>query len=144
MMRCFQQKLMVVQRSPKTLELDGGSIQQASSTCGVGSSCKTVPESCSFIHRGAFLVNRACRLLATDNESEARLEPVEHEWEEHFGTLRPSKCMERLPQNVVAICRRSGKCDTQRCGCRSAGVTCVIFCYGKKDNSTCINLPRKV
>ena len=30
------------------------------------------------IHRGAFLVNRACRLLATDNEREARLEPVEH------------------------------------------------------------------
>ena len=55
------------------------------------------------IHRGAFLVNRACRLLATDNEREARLEPVEHEWEEHFGTLLPSKCMRRLPQNVVAI-----------------------------------------
>ena len=72
------------------------------------------------------------------------LEPVEHEWEEHFGTLLHTKCMKRLPQNVVAICRCAGKCDTQRYGCRSAGVTCVIFCHGKKDNSSCINLPRKV
>ena len=30
------------------------------------------------IHRGAFLVNRACRVLATDNEREARLATVEH------------------------------------------------------------------
>ena len=47
-------------------------------------------------------------------------------------------------QNVVAICRCAGKCGTERCGCRSAGVTCVIFCHGKKDNSSCINMPRKV
>ena len=30
------------------------------------------------IHRGDFLVNRACRLLATDVERDARLELVEH------------------------------------------------------------------
>ena len=87
------------------------------------------------------------RLLATYNERQARLEPVEHEWEAHFGTLLPYKCMKRLPQNVVAIYRCACKCelcDTQRCGCCSAGVTCVMFCHGKKDNSSCINLPRKV
>ena len=41
---------MVVQRS-RTLELDGGSRQQASATCGEGSSCKTVPESCRSFQR---------------------------------------------------------------------------------------------
>ena len=30
------------------------------------------------IHRGAFIVNRACRVLATYNEREARLATVEH------------------------------------------------------------------
>ena len=95
------------------------------------------------IHPGALLVNRACELLATDNEREVIAEPVEHGWEEHFGKLLPSECMTTLPQNVVAIGRCAGKYDTQRCGCRSVGVTCVIFCNGKSDNSSCKNLPRK-
>ena len=118
--------------------------QYTSSRAGIYALPPTSSEIRGHILRGAFLVKRACRLLATDNERDARFEPVEHEWEEHFGTLLPSKCMRRLSHNVVAICRRAGKCDTQRCGCRSAGVTCVIFCYGKKDNSSCINMPRKV
>ena len=118
--------------------------QYTSSMAGIDALPPTSSEKRGHIHRGAFLVNRACRLLATDNEREASLEPVEHEWEEHFGTLLHTKCMKRLPQNVVAICRCAGKCDTQRYGCRSAGVTCVIFCHGKMDNSSCINLPRKV
>ena len=114
--------------------------QYTSSRTGIDALPPTSSEIRGHIHQGAFLVNRACRLLATYIEREARLEPVEHEWEEHFGTLLPRKCMKRLPQNVVAICRCAGKCDTQRCGCRSAGVTCVIFV----GNSSCINLPRKV
>ena len=36
---------------PETLELDGGSRQQASATCGVGCSCKTMPESCRSFQR---------------------------------------------------------------------------------------------
>ena len=71
-------------------------------------------------------MNRACKLFATDNEREARLEPVEHEWEEHFGTPLPSKCMKPLPKNVVVICRCAGKCDTQRCGCRSSSVRHIL------------------
>ena len=118
--------------------------QYTSSRAGIDALPPTSSEIRGHILRGAFLVNRACQLLATDNEREASLEPVEHEWEEHFGTLLHTKCMKRLPHNVVAIYRCAGKCDTQRYGCRSAGVTCVIFCHGKKDNSSCINLPRKV
>ena len=108
--------------------------QYTSSRAGIDALPPTSSEIRGHIHRGAFLVNRACRLLATDNEREASLEPGEHKWEEHFGTLLHTKCMKRLPQNVVAIGRCAGKCDTQRYGCRSAGVTCVIFCHGKKDN----------
>ena len=68
---------------------------------------------------------------------------MEHGWEEHLGKPLPSECMKTLPQNVVAIVRCAGKCDTQRVECRSVGVTCVIFCNGKRDNSSCKNLPRK-
>ena len=91
------------------------------------------------IHRGAFLVHRACQLLATDNEREARLVPVEHGWEDHDGTLLPSKCLKPLPLGLLIMCKCAGKCDTRRCACRAAGVLCVIFCHGKADKS-CNNL----
>ena len=77
--------------------------QYGSSRAGIDARPPTTSEIRGHIHRGAFLVNRACRLLATYNEREPRLEPVKHEWEEHFSTLLPSKCMKRLPQNVIAI-----------------------------------------
>ena len=63
--------------------------QYTSSRAGIDALPPTSSEIRGHIHRGAFLVNRACRLLATDNEREARLEPVDHVWEEHFGTLLP-------------------------------------------------------
>lgn len=93
------------------------------------------------IHRGAFFVHRACQLLVTHDEQE-RLDPVEHGWEEHFGTLLPSKCLKLLSSSFIAICKCGGKCDTRRCGCRSAGVKCCTFCHGKtvSDNSSCKNL----
>ena len=34
---------------------------------------------------------------------DARLEPVEHGWEEHFGTLLPSKCMKPLSHNAHGL-----------------------------------------
>ena len=55
------------------------------------------------MRRGALLVHRACHLLTTADERESRLDPVEHGWEEKFGTLLASKCPNRLPQNVVTI-----------------------------------------
>ena len=51
------------------------------------------------IKRGAFLVHRACHLLATAKEPEERLAPLEHGWEDHSGTLLPSKCLK--PQHRV-------------------------------------------
>ncbi len=39
------------------------------------------------IHRGDFLVHRACNLLEVGKDCETRIDPVEHGWEESFGTL---------------------------------------------------------
>jgi hypothetical protein len=92
------------------------------------------------IRRAAFLVYKACHLLgATSQQRQDNLEPLEHGWEQHFGTLLPSKCMKPLPPTLLTICKCAGKCDTRRCGCRSAGVSCVTFCHGKADNSPCSN-----
>ena len=87
------------------------------------------------IKRGAFLVHRACHLLATAKEPEERLAPLEHGWEDHSGTLLPSKCLKPLPSSLLTVCKCTGKCDTPRCGCRAAGVPCIIFCHGKQENT---------
>ena len=47
------------------------------------------------------------------------MEPVEHGWEEQLGPLLPSKCMERLQQSYIIICKCAGNCETWRCGRRS-------------------------
>ena len=83
------------------------------------------------IKQGAFLVHRDCHLLATAKEPEARLAPMEHGWEEHFGTLLPSKCFQPFPLSLLTVCKCAGKCDTRRCGCRAAEVLSIIFCHGK-------------
>jgi hypothetical protein len=93
------------------------------------------------IKRGAFLVHKTCQLLATAaaNESDARLQPSRYGWEEHFGTLLPSKCMKPLPRSLLTTCECAGKCKSRRYGCRSAGVVCNIFCHGKTDTFLCKN-----
>ncbi|KMQ81860.1 cysteine desulfurase [Lasius niger] len=50
----------------------------------------TTTEIRGHIQRGAFLVHRAIHLLTTSDEHDAVL-PLEHRWEEHFGTSLPSK-----------------------------------------------------
>jgi len=40
----------------------------------------------------------------------ARLEPVEHSWEEQLGPLLPSKCLKHLPQGYVNIYKCAGNC----------------------------------
>lgn len=97
------------------------------------------------ILRGAFLVHKACQLLVSANVQEARLEPTRHGWEDHFGTLLPSKSLKPLPRSIITMCKCAGKCDTRRCGCRAAGGMCVIFCHGKSDACTtsCKNFLRK-
>ena len=77
--------------------------QYTSFRAGIYALPPTSSDTRGHLHRGGFLVNRACRLLATYIERDARLEPVEHWWEEHFGTMLQSKCTKSLPQNVVAI-----------------------------------------
>jgi hypothetical protein len=112
------------------------------SSVGIDALPPTSSEIRGHIQRGAFLVRKACQLLATADEHGARLEPLDHGWEEHFGALLPSKCLKPLSGSFLTICKCAGKCDTRRCGCRSAGVLCVIFCHGKTDNSSCKNLPQ--
>ena len=64
----------------------------SSSRAGIDSLPPTSSVIRGHIKRGAFLVHRACHLLDTAKEQEARLAPIEHGWEEHFGTLLPSEC----------------------------------------------------
>ena len=71
----------------------------------------TSSEITGHIERGAFLVHRAINLLVTVNEP-SQLEPLEHEWEEHFGVLLPSKCLKPLPRDLLTTCNCAGKCDT--------------------------------
>ena len=93
------------------------------------------------IQRGAFLVHKACRLLVTTEERDARLQPLDHGWEEQFGMLLPSKYLNPLPRDLLTICKCVGKCE--RCGCCSAKVNCVTFCHRKARNSSCTNLQHK-
>ncbi|KAK3885499.1 hypothetical protein Pcinc_010240 [Petrolisthes cinctipes] len=94
-----------------------------------------------YIQQGYFLVTRACKLLMTAKEHETLLKAVGHGWDEYFGTLLPSKCMKLLPLTLLTTCKCAGRCTTRFCGCRSAGVQCVIFCHGKRNESLCKNLP---
>ena len=91
------------------------------------------------IQRGAYLVRKACQILATADEREAKLQPLEYGWEEHFSALLPSKCLNPLSPSLLTDCKCAGKCNTQRCGCRSATLKCVILCYGTIQNSSCEN-----
>ncbi|KAL8622995.1 hypothetical protein ACOMHN_027116 [Nucella lapillus] len=108
-----------------------------SATAGIDSLPPTSSVIRGHIHRGAFLVHKACHLLGAARED--CLETLEHGWEQHFGTRLPSKCMKPLPPTLITICKCAGKCDTRRCGCCSAGVCCITFCHGKADNSPCSN-----
>ena len=77
------------------------------------------------IHREAFLIYKACNLL---NISDAHLmdaEPLNHGWEEHFGTMLPSQCMKTFEDSILKIRNSAGKCETMKCGCRSAKVRCT-------------------
>ena len=116
------------------------------SSVGIDALPSTSTEIRGHIQRGAFLVHRACQLLTTANEREARLQPLQHGWGEHFGALLPSKCLKvkPLPRSLLTICKCAGKCDTRRCGCRSAAISCVIFCHRKAENSSCKNLQLKL
>ena len=82
------------------------------------------------IQRDAFLVLRACHLFETAKEPMARLGPMEHGWEEHFGTLLPSKGLKPLPQYVSVSA--SVRLDDV-----AAGVPCITFCHRKVDNPSC-------
>ncbi len=96
------------------------------------------------IHQGAFLMHRACQLLARGGKQEEKLEPVEHGWEEHFGTLLPSKCLMPLPTSIRTVCKCVGKCHTQQCRCYSAEVNCVVFCHRKSNDPHCKNLSQNL
>ena len=71
------------------------------------------------IQRGAFLVHRAFHLFETAKEPMARLGPLEHGWEEHFGTLLLSKGLKPLPPSQPTVCKCVGNCETRQCSCWS-------------------------
>ena len=95
--------------------------------CSANAGLDSLPPTCSVsrghFHRGVYLAYKACHLLqgAGCQESDS-LEPEESGWEQRLGTLLPSKCMKALPPEMSIICKYSGKCDTIRCGCISAGL----------------------
>ena len=55
------------------------------------------------IQRGAFLVHHACPSFETAKEPMARQGPLEHGWEEHVGTLLPSKGLKPLPPSLLTV-----------------------------------------
>jgi len=114
-----------------------------SATVGFEALPPTSSEITGHIQRGAFLVHRACHLLEAVDTRLSESEPLEHGWTEHFGTLLPSKCLNPLPLAMLTLCKCVGKCDTGRCGCRSAGVSCTVLCHRKAYNPSCANLTRK-
>ena len=90
------------------------------------------------IHRGAYQIRKSCNIL--EKEARERLDdPLENGWVELFGMLVPAKCMKALPDKVLKLCKCDGKCKTNRCSCKSAGVKCTIYCHGKGIQSSCMN-----
>ena len=61
-----------------------------SANIGIDALLPTSSEIGGHIQRGTFLVHKACRLLVTTEERDARLQPLDHGWEEQFGMLLPS------------------------------------------------------
>jgi len=68
--------------------------------CGIDALPPTSSVIRGHIHRGEFLVYQACQLPRT-GQGVAKLKPVEHGWEEQFGSLLPSKCLKPLPQSYI-------------------------------------------
>ena len=83
------------------------------------------------IHRGAFLIYKACNLLNISDAHIMDAEPLNHGWDERFGTILPSQCMKTFKDSIRKICNCAGKCETMKCGCSSAEVRCTMFCHGK-------------
>ena len=88
------------------------------------------------IHRGALLIYRVCHLLDRDPEE---LDPNEYGWEENFGIMLPSQCLKSIPDNMLSLCKCTGKCDKGRCSCKAGGVKCTVFCHGRNNNLLCTN-----
>ena len=82
-----------------------------SATAGIGSLPPTSSVMIGHIQRGAFLLYKACHLLAgVCQQSNDPLEPQEYGWENRFSTLLPSKHMKVLPFRFTTICKCTGKC----------------------------------
>ena len=90
------------------------------------------------IHRGAYLIRKACSLL-TEDMRDRFIDPLENGWVEKFGMLVPAKCMKSLPETVLKLCKCEGTCLNKRCTCKAANVKCTIYCHGKNSTSTCAN-----
>ena len=50
-----------------------------------------------------------------------------------------SKCLKPIPDNMLSLCKCTGKCDKGRCSCKAGGVKCTVFCHGRNNNLLCTN-----
>ena len=90
------------------------------------------------IHRGAYLINKSCKLLE-DKQYEQPDNALEHGWIEKIGVFLPSKCFKYLPEKFLQTCKCAGNCETKRCKCKAAGVKCTMYCHSKNSSEPCIN-----
>ena len=79
----------------------------------------------SFILSLYIYIYRACHLLNGDPEE---LNLNLYGWEENYGIMLPSKCLDLIPDIVLNLCKCTNKCDSLKCTCIAGVVNCTTFC----------------
>ena len=82
------------------------------------------------IRQGHYVVYNAINLLC-DNPT---MDPRECGWVKQDGLLLPDKKLNFLPSRILNLCNCAGKCCTQRCSCKAAKLSCILYCHKKLIN----------
>ena len=69
-------------------------------------------------------------------DDEFNLDPNDYGWENIDGKLLPQKHLLHVPEDLLKTCSCKAadpkkRCNTQRCSCKKAQVTCSCFCECK-------------
>ena len=59
----------------------------------------------------------------------SRLDCSQYGWESDGGALKPLKCLNPLPTNMLSTLKCSGRCEPMRYPCITSSVMCVIHCH---------------
>ena len=76
------------------------------------------------------------------NPQQSSYNPTDHGWEKgKDGELYPvtvPKSVPLAPEELLKLikcnCKKYLPCSTQRCGCRSTGIVCTVFCACQGEN----------